>query len=238
MVSAFLDIFRTKRPREPRIDPALPASEIHYIVLDTELTGLDEKKDSVLSVGALRMNGTRIELGTFFSRKMNPARELNPRSVVVHGVTPSEVEREPDQKPILNEFRSFCGDAVLVGHCIALDLSFLNKALNRFGIPELDNPSIDTYALAELLVARGVLRTQLHGISPSEALFALAKEFGIAVTSSHDALGDAYITSQIFQRMLVVSAREGIHTIGELLQAGTMSGGDSEKRPAGQFTNF
>ena len=37
-----------------------------YVVIDTELTGLDEKKDSIVSIGAVRMEGGRIEMGDSF----------------------------------------------------------------------------------------------------------------------------------------------------------------------------
>jgi len=45
------------------VDPGLPLDRIPLVVVDTELTGLDVKRDSVVSVGAVKMSGTRIELG-------------------------------------------------------------------------------------------------------------------------------------------------------------------------------
>ena len=42
------------------------------VVVDTELTGLDEKKDSIVSIGAVRMTGGRIELGDMFYRLVSP----------------------------------------------------------------------------------------------------------------------------------------------------------------------
>jgi DNA polymerase III epsilon subunit-like protein len=43
-----------------------------YVVLDTELTGLDEKKDSIVSIGAVRMHGGSIALGDTFYRLLKP----------------------------------------------------------------------------------------------------------------------------------------------------------------------
>ena len=46
--------------------------EEKYVVLDTEVTGLDEKKDSIVSVGAVRMRGGSIALGDTFYRLLKP----------------------------------------------------------------------------------------------------------------------------------------------------------------------
>ena len=50
--------------------------ECPYVVVDTELTGLDEKKDSIVSIGAVRMTGGRIELGDMFYRLVSPRTQL------------------------------------------------------------------------------------------------------------------------------------------------------------------
>lgn len=237
MVSAFFDIFRPKNQQELTIAPQQPVDTTRFVVLDTELTGLG-RKDSLISIGALRMTGGSIELGTYFSRMINPERAFNPKSVVVHGVTPGEVELEPSLKPILAEFLSFCRDAVLVGHCIDVDLFYLNKELQALHGTTLAAPVIDTYSLYEWLTGRGILRPQKASGGASTELFAIAADLGIPAAAAHTALGDAYTTAQVFQRFLSFFRREEITTIGELLRIGDPAGGGTRTLPAGDAFNF
>ncbi len=225
MVSAFFDLFRVKEQQAGAFNPEASISDVPFVVLDTELTGLDQRRDSLISIGALRMQGSKIEMGTYFDRMMNPERALNPKSIVVHGVTPSEVELEPSLKPILAEFLSYCKDAVLVGHCIDVDLFYLNKEMRKLHGKELENPAIDTYSLYEWLIRRGVLQPNNASGGASTALFAIAADLGIPVAAAHNALSDAFTTAQVFQRFLVMVQREGITTIGDLLRVGDPTGG-------------
>jgi len=47
-------------------DPAQAILEAGYTVLDTELTGLDDRRDDIVSLGAVRMSGGRIHVGGTF----------------------------------------------------------------------------------------------------------------------------------------------------------------------------
>ena len=69
-------LFRRKR-KYPGLDPRTPITDIRYVVIDTELTGLDEKKDSIVSIGAVRMTGGRIELGKDVLPAGKPRTKLN-----------------------------------------------------------------------------------------------------------------------------------------------------------------
>jgi DNA polymerase-3 subunit epsilon len=238
MVSTFFDRFRSKEQQPAGIDPDTPISDIPFVVLDTELTGLDQRRDSLISIGALRMTGGSIELGTYFDRMINPERAMNPKSVVVHGVTPTEVLSQPSLKPILAEFLSYCKDAVLVGHCIDVDRFYLNKELKALHGTELTNPVVDTYSLYEWLTGKGIVHPQKAFGGASAALFAIATDLGISAAAAHTALGDAYTTAQVLQRFIALLRREGITTIGALLRIGDPVDGGTRALPIGAVSNF
>ena len=79
-----LALFEGKDKKQKRIDQKTPITEARYVVVDTELTGLDENRDSIVSIGAVRMTGGRIELGDSFYRLASPRTELSAASVVIH----------------------------------------------------------------------------------------------------------------------------------------------------------
>ena len=89
---------RTKHAHGALIDDA------EFVVFDTELTGLDQKKDSIVSIGALKMKGGRIAVGNPFYRIVEPRTELTGKSIVIHGITPSETVGRPNMKALLPEF--------------------------------------------------------------------------------------------------------------------------------------
>lgn len=192
-----------------------------YVVFDTELTGLSPGKDSIVSIGAVKMSGGRIQLGDYFSRMVEPRTELTGRSVVIHEITPTEASACPGIEAVLPEFLDFCRDRVLVGHFVSMDLRFLNEELERLYGRKMDNPAVDTGKLYAWLTAREGGHCAFHGGECGDMdLFSLAKKYRIPVRKAHDALDDAYVTAQLFQRFLRALPEHGVKTIDDLLRAG------------------
>ncbi|MBI5074130.1 MAG: 3'-5' exonuclease [Nitrospirae bacterium] len=203
------------------IDMSMPLDSAPYVVMDTELTGLDFRKDSIVSVGALRMTGTRIELGRSFYEVVRPSTELTSKSIVIHEITHSETEQKPGIEGIMESFLRFCEGAVIVGHFISLDLRFLAKEMKRIGYGSLKNPAVDTCVLHEWMSQnRGDLSSKYFNDAESKDLFALAKKFQVPVHGAHNALMDAYVTAQLFQRFINMLITLGVRTLRDLLRIG------------------
>ena len=222
-----LDFFKSNKtkpvpglPAEPLWDLNLPVQEIRAVALDTELTGLDRKLDSIISIGAVKMNGGRVEMGRTFYQLVNPHMKMKAASVIVHEITPSEVLEKPDIGPVLTEFLDFCREDILIGHFISLDLFFINRELKKTLGRALKNPALDTMSLMHWWRSN----TPHHGPDSFTAqkfeLAALAKELGIPVQGAHNALMDAFMTAQVFQRLLPRLQISGIKTLGDLLRVG------------------
>lgn len=208
-------------PRSRPIDLSTPLSQAAFVVFDTELTGLKPKKDSIVSIGAVRMRGQSILLGDTYYRLVEPRTTLTGRSVVVHGITPTEASAWPGIETLLPEFLDYCGDSVLVGHVVSIDLGFLNQDMKRLYGQPLANPAVDTFALYQWLRKRDEQACSYHeGMAEDTSLFGLARRHGIGVAEAHNALSDAYVTAQLFQRFLAGLAQQGIRTLGDLLRIG------------------
>lgn len=207
--------------QESPVDLRTPMEAASYVVFDTELTGLKPRKDSIVSIGAVRIRGGRILLGDTYYRLVEPRTELTGKSVVIHGITPTEAAAWPGIERILPEFVQFCGDDILVGHMVSLDLEFVNREMKRlFGGP-LRNPAIDTAALYGWITKREEKAcAYFEACADDRSLVGLARRHGIAVDEAHDALSDAFITAQLFQRFMRGLPRFGIATLGDLLRIG------------------
>lgn len=203
------------------IDLSVPVEKGRYVVLDTELTGFDAKKDSIVSIGALKMQGGRIEFGNFYYRVVEPETKLTGKSVVIHGITPSETIGCPVLKKLMPEFLDYCRDSILVGHFIHLDISFINKELKKARLSELNNMSVDTHRIYDWLKNHdSVFKHGGGNFDGNKDLITLAKRFGIPITDAHNSLSDAFITAQVFQRLLSYMPKAGVRTIKDLLLIG------------------
>jgi DNA polymerase-3 subunit epsilon len=227
-----------RKEKKPIIDEHAPISGVRYVAVDTELTGLDENKDSIVSIGAVRMTGGRIEIGDTFYRLVSPRTELTAASVVIHGITPQEVVASPAIGPVLDEFLEFCGTDVLVGHFIAIDLAFLDRELKRLRGGAVPNPAIDTFSLYEWLRKRDNSRDCFAAPLAGHGLYDIARCFGVPVNGAHNAIMDAYATAQLFQRFLPLLAEAGVKDIGDLLDRGMPFKGGDRFGLTGEFSNF
>jgi DNA polymerase-3 subunit epsilon len=220
----FLKPKKAKAPLDSSPDPLweldLPVQEIRAVIVDTELTGLDRKHDSIVSIGAVKMAGGRVEIGRTFYQLVNPHMEMKAKTVIVHEITPSEVLEKPDIGPVLSEFLEFCEGDILIGHYVSLDLAFINRELKRTRNRTLENPALDTMSLMHWWRSNTPSSGPDAFTAQKFELVEIAKELGIQVQGAHNALMDAFMTAQVFQRLLPRLQAFGIKTLGDLLRIG------------------
>jgi DNA polymerase-3 subunit epsilon len=233
------NLLRFRRSGRPEEDMGLDIREAGFVVIDTELTGLDEKRDSILSIGAIRMKGGRIDLSGNFDRLVNPETDIRAESVVIHEIVPSEVSEKPGIGPVLEEFLDFCGKDIIVGYCVDLDLEFLNRETKRLFGTIIRNAALDIMPVFEWLRGREAWRESGGSDLPAQcSLYDIAKHFGISVNGAHNAIIDAFITAQVFQRVVPVLVASGIGTTGDLIRfVKSLKGGD-RRNFAGGMCNF
>ena len=231
--------FKGGRPGTVAIEARTPIKQIRYVAIDTELTGLDEKRDGIVSLGAIRMTGGTIHPGETFYRLVNPSHELRAESVVIHEITPSEVRGQPDIRTALLDFLAFCGQDVLVGHFVNIDLCFLDRESKCLSGITVTNPVIDTISLYTWLRKRLPMAECFSLPETGTSLYDIARIFGIPLEGAHNALQDAFTTAQLLQRFLPLLGAAGVMDLGDLLTIGTpFKGGDHHHRPTGEFSNF
>ncbi|HMK65239.1 MAG TPA: 3'-5' exonuclease [Thermodesulfobacteriota bacterium] len=217
----------------------LPIQQGTFVFIDTELTGLNEREDSIISIGALRMIEGRIEMGKHFYSLVKPSSRMKNDSVVIHEITPSEVSDERSITEVLPEFLEFCNGHILVGHFIGIDLGFLNKEIKRLGNLVLSNTVLDTYILYGWLWTRWLSESQFSLPPQQVDLYKIARSFDIPFSGAHNAIMDAFITAQVFQRFIPWLERSGILNLGALLKIGNPEkGGDHRFHKPAQISNF
>jgi len=210
------------RPPSSAMSLASRFEDLDIVVLDTELTGLNVNRDSIVSIGALRMKGGSIDVGNGFYRLISPRTPMSRQSILVHGITPSEALVSKGIDQVLPELMQFIGDAVIAGHFVSLDMSFINREVCGMKGHGLDNPVIDTARIYEWIRKCTDNSCAYHEAGVEDlSLAALARKYGIDCCGMHNALQDAYVTAQLLQRFIrKYLPAAGTSTLGDLLKAG------------------
>ncbi len=205
--------------RSGKIPQSAPLERARFVVLDTELTSLDKRTNRLLSVGAVGMQGSRIRLGEEFYRIVNPGVEIPAEGILVHGLRPADIAEGAPAETVLRELREFLGSAVIVGHFVGLDWNVLAKELRGAG-EKLVNAVIDTAAAHRWLEQHEHHVRGLDELQGRCDLASLAEAYGLEMEmhEAHHALYDAYITAQLWQKLLVRLQRAGVNTLGKALR--------------------
>jgi len=200
-----------------RISASTPLGQLRFVVLDTELTSLDKRTNRLLSVGAVGMQGSKIRFGEEFYRVVNPGVEIPADSILVHGLRPADVAEGKPTRAVLSEFREFLRASVIVGHFVGIDWAVLAKELRGTG-RKLVNPVLDTAAAHRWLEQHDHHVRGLDELQGRCDLASLAAQYDLEMLDTHHALCDAYVTAQLWQKLLARLQQAGIDTIGKALR--------------------
>jgi DNA polymerase-3 subunit epsilon len=191
-----------------------PLDQIRFVVLDTETTGTDPKRDRLISIGATAVKAGQIDLSDSFEEMLKI--DYNTSAVTVHGITKDQAREGLNEAEAIELFLSYLRDGVIVGHHIGHDVETISCACERnFGF-RLKNRSLDTMDLTLNLQKDGAFenKSSLSGFS----LDALCEFFGVTPHDRHTAGGDAFITALIFLKLLRIARKYGRDNLGSLAE--------------------
>ena len=189
-----------------------PVPEVRFVVLDSETTGLDPRRDRIITLGAVAVENGEIRLDDSFEALLKL--DYNHPSVTVHGITRDEASQGLEEPEALELFLDYLRDGVIVGHHIGHDIQTLNAGYERHFDMQLKNRALDTMDLTLHLNDDGAFadRPMAQGFT----LDALCEMFGIEAHDRHTAGGDAFITAQVFLRLLSAARKAGRTSVASI----------------------
>ena len=195
-------------------DDDTPIDRVRFVVLDSETTGLDPRTDRIITLGATVVCAQENLLEDSFHAMLTVAE--NTSAVTVHGITRDQTRGGLEEQDALARFLDYLRDGVIVGHHIGHDIGTLDAGYERgWGFRTL-NRSLDTMDLTLHLERDGAFA----GRPPIRAftLDALCDMFGVIPHDRHTAGGDAFLTAQVFLRLLKLATRHGRTTLSQLTE--------------------
>lgn len=161
-----------------------------YIVMDMEMTGLSPYKDKIIEIGAIKVIDGEVK--EEFQTLINPNIKINEKITEITGISNDMVHDKPFIDEVLQEFISFMGERVIIGHNLVYDYSFLMQAIYNNQVQEKPNRyhlGIDTLKIARKMLSADEEKT----------LGALCKKYNIYDDNYHRALNDAYMTMRLYK---------------------------------------
>ncbi len=165
--------------------PTTTPFDLTHVSLDLETTGLEQERDTIIEVGAVKFQGGQV-IDTF-QTLVNPGRSIPDFIQRLTGIKPNQVTRAPSFNAIADELSGFIENYPVVGHNVQFDLGFLAS----HGL-KLSNTAYDTWDLASALLPH----------SPQYSLAYLSDYFKVTLEHHHRALADASATHQVFLELL------------------------------------
>ncbi len=192
------------------INPKGQDLNTEYIVFDIETTGLSQKKNKIIEIGAVKVkDGEEIDR---FSEFINPEEPIPYSIEQLTSITDEMVMHAPTVDVILPKFLEFCGDDIVVAHNAAFDTGFIKKNAKDIGM-KFDNTIMDTMTLSHVLL-------------PELGKFTLdrvCKALNVKNEHHHRAVDDANATAKIFVKLYEMLVERGVKTVEDVNELGSAS---------------
>jgi len=186
--------------------PDTPIEDVQFLAIDLETTGLNSNKHDIITIGAVPFTLNRIYLNHAKEWMVKPRRKLNEESIIIHGITHSDIASAPDFTSVMSELVKMMTGKVMVAHYLSIERLFLDKAFKLRINEGIEFPIIDTMTLEERIIKKSQHRLFRFNHSPhkSSARLALSRRrYGLPDYTSHHALTDAIATAELLQAQIM-----------------------------------
>ena len=197
MLKHFFQNLNKKKLKDPRylflFDDA-PLDEV--VVFDTETTGLNPKKDEILSIGAVKIKGNKILTSQKFEMFLRPTKDIKEESIKIHQIRNIDLQNGCEPQEAIEAFLHFIGSSPLVGYYIEFDVAMINQYTKRLLGIKLPNPQIEI---------SGIYHDKKIKFIPDATIDlrfdVIMKDLELETFGKHDALNDAIMTAMIYLKL-------------------------------------
>ncbi len=187
---------------QPRTALNIPFESSRYVVMDVETSGLNLRKDKLISIGAVAVVNGRIALGDCFYIVLQQEVASERDNILLHEISGSKQRAGKPAADALLGFLEFIGKDPLVAFHVAFDKTMLRKSIRQYLGFAFKHPWLD---LAYVLPGLNPLAAhRLHTLDDWSNHFVIGNE------ARHNALADALATAQL---LLIAQNQAGLKKI-------------------------
>ena len=191
---------------EPARNSALDG--VRFVAVDTETSGLDPKRDRLLSIGACSIQAGSLELGTAFAVVLQQHQPSMADNVLIHGIGHAAQAAGQGPEEALAAYLRFARRDVVVGYHTLFDVTMLQAAVRR----------VLHIAYRPLHLDLALLLPALEREATGSDLDRWLQRYGLRAFARHDALADAAAAGELFLIAQERARARGVHSLGDLLR--------------------
>ena len=166
------------------------------VVFDTETTGLDPKKDEILSIGAVILKNNRILTSKTFEIFLKPTQTISDKSITIHNIRPCDLQDAKQPQKAIESFLRFIGSRALIGYYLEFDVAMINKYIKPWLGITLPNKQIEVSSLyfdkKINLIPQGNIDLRFDTI---------IRDLDVPNMGQHNAVNDAIMTAMIYLKL-------------------------------------
>lgn len=171
-------------------------NSLDFIALDIETTGLDNEKDEIIEIAALRFS--KGQVADKFQSFVKPSRQVPKFIQHLTRISADDLREAPSLDTVLKQLGDFVQEKTIVGHNIGFDLGFINRQLINKNLSPLQNTTWDTLELSRIYLPYTL----------DHSLNSVCNFMDIELTDAHRADADATATGEL---MLALAAHIANH---------------------------
>ncbi len=193
--------FRVMRERKRHRDGPYaqlfePYKGDEVVSLDCETTSLDVKQGEILSIGAVRIKGSRVKTSDRLDIKLKPPESLTGDSIKIHRIRAMDLSEGIEIEEALEQVLEFVGNRPILGYYVNYDIKMLDKFLRPhlgFGLP---NKAIELSH-----VYHDIVKWKSVGGDVDLRFDTIASKLDLPILQRHTALGDAITVALMYVRL-------------------------------------
>ncbi len=166
---------------------------VSFLAIDLETTGLDPRRDAIVSLGWVPVDDGVVRLDGAAHRLVRPDGGISEDSAVIHGILDDHVKDAPPLAQVLPELLDALAGRVPIAHHAPIESGFLSAACKAaYGAP-LVVPFVDTLAIERRTWNR-------RGLIPKQGdmrLNVCRDRYNLPRYKAHNALMDALASAEL-----------------------------------------
>ena len=172
------------------------ATKNEYVCLDCETSGLNPRKDEILSIGAVHIKDNKILMRKTFNIFLKPSNNIAAESIKIHHIRAIDLENGMEPKDAILQLLEFIGSKPIVGYYIKFDVAIISRYTKKIIGINLPNETIEVSSMYYKT------RKKSSDYEFIDLKFdTILKNLNIPALGKHDALNDAIMTSMMFLKL-------------------------------------
>lgn len=186
-----------KRLKDPRFEFLFDTSpEDEAVCFDCETTGLNPRKDKLVSLSAIKIKGNEILTSDALNLTFQQTSAISEDSIKIHWIRNEDTKQGLSEQEGIEAFLHFIGSRQLVGYYLEFDVAMVNQVIKPWLGITLPNAQIEVsahyYDYKEEIIPKKIIDLSFDSI---------LKDLDLPNLGQHDAFSDAFMTSLIYIKL-------------------------------------